>query len=87
MREFVPLSILLVSTPYSGALINLIDALWIFVGPKRQCLHDVIAETVVVDLGDPSGRASRRNGFLFSLGITLTLLTALVLFVSLVIPK
>ncbi|MFJ2030515.1 RDD family protein [Streptosporangium sp. NPDC087985] len=31
-------------TPYSGALINLVDALWMFVGAKRQCLHDVISD-------------------------------------------
>ncbi|AWS43211.1 RDD family protein [Streptosporangium sp. 'caverna'] len=74
----------LLSTPYTGALIQLIDALWIFVGPKRKCLHDVIAGTVVVDLSAPGRRGP---GFLFSIGITLTLLTTLILFVSLVMPK
>ncbi|WP_436758272.1 RDD family protein [Streptosporangium sp. V21-05] len=77
----------LMATPYSGVLIHLIDALWIFVGPRRRCLHDVISGTVVVDLSDPGRKGSGRIGFLFSVGITLTLLTALVLFVSLVIPK
>jgi uncharacterized RDD family membrane protein YckC len=72
------------STPYSGMLINLVDALWIFFDPKRQCLHDMIAGTVVIDLGDPGRKGP---GFLFGLGVTLTLLTALVLFISLVLPK
>ncbi|MGS2644351.1 RDD family protein [Streptosporangium sp. LJ11] len=77
----------LMLTPYSGVLINLVDALWIFVGPKRQCLHDVIAGTVVVDLSDPNRKGFGGPGFLFGLGIILTLLTALVLFISLVMPK
>ncbi|MEU8383513.1 RDD family protein [Streptosporangium sp. NPDC048865] len=77
----------LILTPYSGMLINLIDALWIFVGPKRQCLHDVISGTVVVDLSDPGRKGFGGPGFLFGLGVILTLLTTLVLFASLVMPK
>jgi uncharacterized RDD family membrane protein YckC len=74
----------LLATPYTGMLIYLIDALWIFVGPKRKCLHDVIAGTVVVDLSAPGRKGP---GFLFSVGITLTLFTTLILFISLVMPK
>jgi uncharacterized RDD family membrane protein YckC len=74
----------LLSTPYTGVLIYLVDALLIFVGPKRKCLHDVISGTVVVDLSTPGRRGP---GFLFSIGITLTLFTTLILFISLVLPK
>jgi uncharacterized RDD family membrane protein YckC len=74
----------LMSTPYSGLLINLVDVLWMFFGSKRQSLHDVISGTVVIDLSGPSRKGL---GFLFGLGVILTLLTALILFISLVIPK
>ncbi|WP_433248371.1 RDD family protein [Streptosporangium sp. CA-135522] len=67
----------LASTPYSGMLINLIDTLWIFVGSKRQCLHDVISGTVVVDHGDPGKKGIGGPGFLFGLGVVITLFAAL----------
>ena len=38
---------LLVFTPLIGGLYALIDHLWIF-GEERRCLHDKIADTVVV---------------------------------------
>ncbi|MBB2909166.1 putative RDD family membrane protein YckC [Streptosporangium becharense] len=69
----------LMLTPYSGVLINLVDALWIFVGSERRCLHDVVAETVVVDLGGAGRKELGGPGFLFGLGVILTLFTALVL--------
>ncbi|MEU0481798.1 RDD family protein [Streptosporangium sp. NPDC006013] len=65
--------------PYLGMLINLIDMLWIFVDPKRRCLHDVIAETVVVDLGAPGRKKFGGGGFLFGLGVLITLFAAIVL--------
>ena len=35
------------SIPYIGSVYGLADALWIF-GEKRQCLHDKIADTIVI---------------------------------------
>jgi uncharacterized RDD family membrane protein YckC len=40
-------STLLYSVPQIGGLYFLLDALWIFWDPRRQCLHDKIAKTVV----------------------------------------
>ncbi|HEV2679708.1 MAG TPA: RDD family protein [Rhodanobacter sp.] len=34
--------------PFVGRLVNLVDPLLIF-GPERRCLHDLIADTIVVD--------------------------------------
>jgi uncharacterized RDD family membrane protein YckC len=33
--------------PQVGGFYGLLDALWIFWDPRRQCLHDKIAKTVV----------------------------------------
>jgi uncharacterized RDD family membrane protein YckC len=35
--------------PVVGRLINLVDPLLIF-GKERRCLHDLIADTIVVDI-------------------------------------
>ncbi|MEV4747994.1 RDD family protein [Streptosporangium sp. NPDC049248] len=70
--------------PYSGMLISLVDMLWIFIGSKRRCLHDVIAETVVVDLTGPGRKKFGVGGFLFSLGVVITLCAAILLFSLLV---
>jgi uncharacterized RDD family membrane protein YckC len=56
LRIFVPS--LLAGIPYAGALIWLADALFIF-RDDRRCLHDLIAETKVIDvsvqaLGSPT---------------------------------
>lgn len=34
--------------PFVGRFVGLIDCLWIF-GNERRCLHDLIADTIVVD--------------------------------------
>jgi uncharacterized RDD family membrane protein YckC len=34
--------------PYIGSFYGLVDSLWIFAGENRQCLHDKIADTIVV---------------------------------------
>jgi hypothetical protein len=60
-------------------LLNLVDMLWIFGDSKRRCLHDVIAQTVVIDLGGPSRRGLGGSGFLFGLGVIVALFAALVL--------
>ena len=44
----VPIS-LLGAIPYIGGLISLVDPLLIF-GGERRCLHDLIADTIVVDI-------------------------------------
>ena len=44
----VPIS-LLGAIPYVGSLITLVDLLMIF-GKERRCLHDLIADTIVVDV-------------------------------------
>ena len=40
---------LLGAIPYVGWLVSLIDPLLIF-GKDRRCLHDLIADTIVVDI-------------------------------------
>ncbi|MFF5108254.1 RDD family protein [Streptosporangium sp. NPDC000509] len=67
------------SVPYIGALLNLVDMLWIFGDSKRRCLHDVIAGTVVVDLSGPGRKERGGSGFLFGLGIVVALFAAFVL--------
>ncbi|GAA1017450.1 hypothetical protein Aple_032560 [Acrocarpospora pleiomorpha] len=69
----------LTAIPYLGAVLYLADALWMFADPKRRCLHDVIAKTVVIDLRDPDRRASGRSSLLVGLGILFALCIALVL--------
>ncbi|MFC7646439.1 RDD family protein [Streptosporangium lutulentum] len=74
VRALVYPAVMLV--PYAGVLINLVDTLCIFFGWKRRCLHDVIADTVVIDLSDPGRRGI---GFLFGLGVVLVLTTVFLL--------
>ncbi|GAA4187353.1 hypothetical protein GCM10022252_20710 [Streptosporangium oxazolinicum] len=69
----------MMSVPYIGVLINLVDMLWIFGDSKRRCLHDVIAKTVVIDLGGPNRNRLGGSGFLFGLGIIVALFAAFVL--------
>ncbi|MER5622764.1 RDD family protein [Streptosporangium sp. NPDC002544] len=69
--------------PYLGVLISLVDPLCVF-GAKRRCLHDVIAETVVVDLGSPAREKSGGSGSLFGLGVVLILLAVLIIVSALV---
>ncbi|MFC5743819.1 RDD family protein [Dyella tabacisoli] len=45
--RIVPIS-LLGGVPYLGGLIHLVDSLMIF-GAERRCLHDVFADTVVIN--------------------------------------
>jgi uncharacterized RDD family membrane protein YckC len=40
---------LLSGIPYAGGLITLVDLLLIF-GKERRCLHDLMADTIVVDV-------------------------------------
>jgi uncharacterized RDD family membrane protein YckC len=40
---------LLGAIPYVGWLVSLVDPLLIF-GKDRRCLHDLIADTIVVDI-------------------------------------
>ncbi|WP_440069536.1 RDD family protein [Streptosporangium sp. OZ121] len=70
---------IMMSVPYFGILLNLVDMLWIFGDPKRRCLHDVIAKTVVVDLSGHNRKGLGGSGFLFGLGIVIALFAALVL--------
>lgn len=70
--------------PYLGVLISLVDPLCAFFGSKRRCLHDVIAETVVVDLGSPVREKSGGSGSLFGLGVVLILLAVLIIVSALV---
>lgn len=44
--RFIPIS-LLNAIPYLGGLISLTDSLMIF-GNERRCLHDLIADTIVI---------------------------------------
>lgn len=46
--RYVPLR-LLGAIPYLGAILTLLDSVWIF-GGERRCLHDLIADTIVVKL-------------------------------------
>jgi uncharacterized RDD family membrane protein YckC len=52
IRRFLPLW-LLVHVPYLGNLLALVDALLIF-RQSRKCLHDDIADTIVVQTGTAS---------------------------------
>lgn len=67
------------SVPYIGVLLNLVDMMWIFGDSNRRCLHDVIAKTVVIDLGGPNAKRRGGSGFLFGLGIIVALFAAFVL--------
>ncbi|MFF5211606.1 RDD family protein [Streptosporangium sp. NPDC000396] len=67
------------SVPYIGVLLNLVDLLWMFGDSKRRCLHDVIAETIVVDLGGPEKKGFGGSGFLLGLGIIIALFAVFVL--------
>ncbi|MGJ6966169.1 RDD family protein [Streptosporangium sp. G11] len=69
----------MMSVPYIGILLNLVDMLWIFGDSKRRCLHDVIAKTVVVDLSGSNRKGLGGSGFLFGLGVVIALFAALVL--------
>ncbi|MEU8107140.1 RDD family protein [Nonomuraea muscovyensis] len=71
----------LFAVPFIGPPLFLVNALSIMVHPKRRCLHDMIAGTMVVGLGDPARRGG--GGFLFALGLTVSLLAALALVVAL----
>ncbi|MEU7891799.1 RDD family protein [Nonomuraea sp. NPDC049152] len=74
---------LLTAIPYLGAVLGLVDMLWIFGDPQRRCLHDVIAKTIVIDLHDPTRKWSEGSGFLFRLGILISLFAAFALFSTL----
>lgn len=65
--------------PYLGVVLTLVDLLWIFGDPKRRCLHDVVAGTVVVDLRGPEGTKFAGSGFRLGLGILLTFCAAFVI--------
>ena len=39
----------LIAVPTIGGFYGLLDALWLLWDPRRQCLHDKIARTAVVD--------------------------------------
>jgi uncharacterized RDD family membrane protein YckC len=49
LRTWVPLFLPLV--PFVGALVAVVDVLFIF-GPSRRCLHDLIAGTKVIEADD-----------------------------------
>jgi len=44
---------LLAAVPTIGVLYRLLDSLWLLWDPRRQCLHDKIARTAVVDRRPP----------------------------------
>ena len=46
--RFLPIT-LLGAIPLLGPIVSLVDALMIF-GEERRCLHDLIADTIVVDV-------------------------------------
>ncbi|GII04997.1 hypothetical protein Pta02_70050 [Planobispora takensis] len=57
--------------PYLGVAVAAADLLWIFVDPRRRCLHDVIAGTVVVDVHEQDEQGVNRPSFLSGMGILL----------------
>ncbi|WP_406312615.1 RDD family protein [Streptosporangium sp. NBC_01639] len=69
----------LTSAPYLGVFLNVVDTLWIFGDPKRRCLHDVVAGTIVVDLEGPGRKGFGGPGFLLGLGAILALGVAVAL--------
>ncbi|WP_405394386.1 RDD family protein [Microbispora hainanensis] len=71
------------AVPYLGSVLYLVDALWIFGDPRRRCLHDIVAGTVVVDVSAPGTKASGTSGFLTGLVVVLAASAAFALITTL----
>ncbi|MFG3441312.1 RDD family protein [Nonomuraea sp. NPDC047897] len=67
----------LFGVPLVGLPLFLVNAMSIMAHPKRRCLHDMVTGTVVIDLSDRAHRPG--GGFLFALGLVVSLLAALAL--------
>ncbi|MCG5220104.1 RDD family protein [Streptosporangium sp. KLBMP 9127] len=61
--------------PFAGPVFTLVTMLWIFFDPRKRCLHDLIAGTVVIDTREH--RTS--SGLLFGLGLLIAGTVLLVL--------
>ncbi|TQS22149.1 RDD family protein [Microbispora hainanensis] len=71
------------AVPYLGSVLYLVDALWIFADPRRRCLHDVVAGTVVVDVSAPGMKAPGMSRFLTGLVVVVAAFAAFVLITTL----
>jgi uncharacterized RDD family membrane protein YckC len=67
----------LVSAPYLGSALSLVDTLWMFGDPKRRCLHDVAGRTIVIDIDNSRGFGG--FGFRLGLGVLIALVSAFTL--------
>jgi uncharacterized RDD family membrane protein YckC len=57
LRTFAPMAVGFI--PFAGNVFGILDGAWVL-GPQRRCLHDLMANTLVVEAG-PSEQVYARN--------------------------
>ncbi|MDF5754440.1 RDD family protein [Spongiactinospora sp. TRM90649] len=75
---------LLASLSSLTALVSFVDLLWMLFDPRRRCLHDIAARTVVIDLVPSESRGDGRRGLLLRVGILVGCFAALAVLLVLI---